>query len=73
MIEVFSTNDPVQLSFAEAVLRQANVEFVTLDAETSALFGGALPWVKRRVLVSDGDAEFATYVLAQALSESEKE
>ncbi|KAA5802438.1 DUF2007 domain-containing protein [Alkalicaulis satelles] len=71
MIEVLSTNDPVKLSFAEAVLRDAGVEAVTLDAHTAATFGGALPWIKRRVLVREADAAKARMALAAAMPKDE--
>lgn len=71
MIEVLATNDPVKLSYAEAVLRDAGVEAFVLDAETSATFGGSLPWVKRRILVRDEDAERAASLLVEALPKDE--
>lgn len=67
MIEVFKTNDPVRLSYAQAVLSEAGVEAVTLDSETAGMFGGALPWIKRRVLVPDADADRALSLLSDAL------
>lgn len=66
MIEVLNTNDPVKLSFAEAVLKEAGISTIVLDAETAGLFGGALPWIKRRVLVPDELADKAKRVLAEA-------
>ena len=66
MIEVLSSNDPVRISFAQAVLKEADIHAVTLDENTSALFGGALPWIKRRILVADEDRSRAQYALAQA-------
>ena len=71
VIEVLSTNDPVQLSFAQAVLRDAGIDAVTLDGETSAVFGGSLPWIRRRVLVADDDAAKARRVLAEAMPKDE--
>lgn len=67
MIEIITTNDPVKLSFIEAVLKDAGIRVVVLDAETAGLFGGALPWVKRRVLVPDEMADRARHLLADAL------
>jgi len=67
LIEVLSTNDPIRLNFAETVLRDAGIHAVTLDAETSALFGGSLPWVKRRILVAEDDEAKARRVLAEAM------
>jgi hypothetical protein len=71
MIEVLSTNDPVKLNFAEAVLRDCGIEPVTLDAHTAATFGGALPWIKRRVLVPEDVADKARRALAAAMPEDE--
>ena len=68
MKAVFATNDPVRLSFAEAVLSSAGIEAVVLDAQTSSLFGGALPWVKRRLMVADEDADAALRHLQDALA-----
>lgn len=71
LIEVLSTNDPIRLNFAQTVLRDAGIQAVTLDAETSALFGGSLPWVKRRLLVSEDDERQARRVLAAAMPKDE--
>lgn len=67
MIEILSTNDPVRLNFAQTVLRDAGIEAITLDAETSAVFGGSLPWVKRRLLVRDDDEAQARRLLKEAM------
>lgn len=67
MIEILSTNDPIRLNFAQTVLRDAGIKAVTLDAETAALFGGSLPWVKRRLLVAEDDKAQALRVLKDAM------
>lgn len=72
MIEVLTTNDPVRLNFAETVLRDAGLHAVTLDAETAAAFGGALPWVKRRILVPEDEAEQARRLLAEFLPKDDE-
>lgn len=72
MIEVLTTNDPVRLNFAEAVLKEAGIETHTLDANTAAVFGGALPWVKRRLFVRESDAGKARRVLAEALPKDDE-
>ena len=69
MIEVYSTNDPVQLSFVEAVLKDAKIK---LDSQTASIFGGSLPWINRRVLVPEDQADQARRVLKEALGESYK-
>lgn len=70
MIEVFSTNDPVRLSFVEAVLKDAKLKPVTLDAQTASIFGGSLPWINRRILVANDEAEQARRVLKEALGDT---
>lgn len=72
MIEVFSTNDPVRLSFVEAVLKDAKIKAVTLDAQTASIFGGSLPWINRRILVPGDQADEARQVLKDALGEAYK-
>ena len=60
---ILLTNNPVQLSFAEAALRAEGVAFHTLDASTSAAEGsiGAIP---RRLVVSAEDEDRARLVLS---------
>jgi sporulation-control protein spo0M len=72
VIEIETTNDPVKLSFIEAVLKDAGIRAVVLDAETAGMFGGALPWVKRRVLVPDEQADKARRLLADALGKTDR-
>lgn len=72
MIEIETTNDPVKLSFIQAVLKDAGIKVIVLDAETAGMFGGALPWVKRRVLVADEHADKARRALAEALGDADK-
>jgi hypothetical protein len=54
MKELFRTNDPVRLSWAEAVLAAAGIPSVVLDTHTSIIEGsiGAIP---RRLMVEEGD------------------
>lgn len=70
--EVLSTNDPLKLSFAQAVLKAAGVEVVTLDGGTSNVYGGALDMVQHRLMVSEGDAETAHEALKAAFAASAK-
>ena len=72
MIEIETTNDPVKLSFIQAVLKDAGIKVIVLDAETAGMFGGALPWVERRVLVADEHADKARRALAEALGDAGK-
>ncbi|MFN8757252.1 MAG: DUF2007 domain-containing protein [Tagaea sp.] len=65
MREVLRTNDPIALSFAQALLRDAGLECVLLDAHIAAVEGsiGAFP---RRLMVVDDDYGEAAELLAGA-------
>lgn len=65
MKRLVETNDPVLLSYVEALLRDAGVEPAVLDRHMSLLEGsiGVLP---RRVMVADADWQRAADVLAAA-------
>lgn len=67
MRELRRTNDLVFLSYAEAVLRDAGLTPIILDAAMSAADGsiGALP---RRLMVPDSEAEEAM-ALIEALEQ----
>jgi len=59
------SNDPVRLSFLGALLRDAGIESVLLDAHVSAVEGsiGAIP---RRLAVLPEDEALARRVLQEA-------
>jgi hypothetical protein len=65
MLEMLRSNDPVLISFAQSVLRQAGVASLLADQHMSVMEGsiGAFP---RRLLVGDGDAARARRVLKEA-------
>lgn len=65
MIELMRTNDPVVISFAEALLRDAGIAFLVADQNMSILEGsiGILP---KRVLVEADDEERARRLLSDA-------
>ena len=65
MIELLRTNDPVLLSFAEAVLAGEKVAFLVTDRHMSVL-EGSLGFIRRRVLVADHDGERARSALQEA-------
>jgi hypothetical protein len=65
--EVLRTNDPVQLSFAESVLREAGIEPVLLDEGMASMYAGSLPFIERRIMVIDEEAHQARTILAEAL------
>jgi hypothetical protein len=62
---VASTNDPVRLSFLVALLNDAGIPSVVLDAHISAITGGidAFP---RRLAVAEADAPRARRVLRES-------
>jgi hypothetical protein len=70
MKELLRTNDPVRLSFLEALLRDSGIDSLVLDHHTSLVEGsiGAIP---RRLMVSERDYRRARLVLAAAGEEAE--
>jgi hypothetical protein len=62
---IASSNDPVRLSFLEALLADAGIGSVLLDSNISAVEGsiGAFP---RRLAVAEQDAARARRVLTEA-------
>jgi len=60
-----TSNDPVRLSFLTALLADAGITAVTLDAHTSAIEGsiGAIP---RRLMVATEDEQRARRILQEA-------
>lgn len=65
MIEIVRTNDPVLISFVEALMRDAGINFLVADQNMSILEGsiGVLP---RRVLVVEDEADQARRILIDA-------
>ena len=65
MKEIVRTNDPVLLSWLQALLRDDGIEAVVFDTHTSVLEGsaGAIP---RRLMVADDDAERARQTITEA-------
>ncbi|SFL02208.1 Putative signal transducing protein [Mesorhizobium albiziae] len=65
MIELVRTNDAVLISFIEALMRDAGIEFMVADQNMSVLDGsiGVLP---RRILVAEDDADAARKILVDA-------
>ena len=62
---VGTTNDPVRLSFLVALLQDAGIDAIVLDAHVSAVEGsiGAIP---RRVVVPAEDSAAALRILREA-------
>jgi hypothetical protein len=65
VIELLRSNDVVRLSWLTALLSEAGIEAILLDAHTSIVEGsiGAIP---RRLVVRDDDVVRARRVLAEA-------
>ncbi|APH71170.1 putative signal transducing protein [Aquibium oceanicum] len=65
MIELLRTNDPVVISYIEALMRDAGLSFFVADQNMSIMEGslGVLP---RRVLVAEDDVEQARRILTDA-------
>ncbi|MEO1198912.1 MAG: DUF2007 domain-containing protein [Pseudomonadota bacterium] len=65
MRELFRTNDPVLISFVEALMSDAGILIVVLDQNMSILEGsiGVLP---RRVMVDEDDERQARRILRDA-------
>jgi Putative prokaryotic signal transducing protein len=65
MKELLRTNNPVRLSWLQALLRDSGIESLVLDHHTSLVEGniGAIP---RRLMVSDRDFIRARALLATA-------
>lgn len=69
MKELLRTNDPVRLSFLQALLRDSGIESLVLDHHTSLVEGsiGAIP---RRLMVTQRDYRRACLVLTAAGEEA---
>jgi putative signal transducing protein len=63
--EVLRTNDPVKLSYAQSLLRDADIEPIVLDQGMSSMYGGGLPVIRTRIMVIDEDADEAARLLAE--------
>lgn len=65
MVELLRTNDPVLISWLDALLADAGVEAVVLDGYTS-IVEGSINAIPRRLMVCDEDAVAARRVLDAA-------
>jgi len=65
MIELLRSNDPVLLSFAEALLRDAEIGAVILDQHMSVL-EGSIGALTRRLMVAEDDVPRARRLLTAA-------
>lgn len=69
MRPVLKTNNPVQLNFAEAILKDAGIASVVFDAQMS-LMEGSLGVLPRRLMVADEDFARAVSALRASLPDA---
>lgn len=62
---ILTTNDPVRLSFLQALLQDAGVACVLLDGHMSAV-EGSIGAFQRRLAVAEADEDRARRVLREA-------
>lgn len=69
MIEIFRSNNPVELSAIEAELQSRNIDCLIADQFTSVIEGsiGAIP---RRILVLSEDEPAARHALQEVLNDA---
>lgn len=65
MVELLRTNNPVTLSFVEALLRDAGIHFQMLDVNMSVMEGN-LGILQRRILVDDDQLAQSEQLLIDA-------
>ncbi|MBB3066915.1 putative signal transducing protein [Limibacillus halophilus] len=65
MKELVRSNDPVKLSWLQALLADADIEAIILDQHMSTL-EGTLPMLQRRLMVLDEDYLRARRILEEA-------
>lgn len=65
MQEICRTNNPVLISWVQAILKSEKIEVLVMDEDTAAIVGGIAP-VRRRLMVADEDAALAQKILKAA-------
>ncbi|MBI1182066.1 MAG: DUF2007 domain-containing protein [Alphaproteobacteria bacterium] len=65
MQEILRTNNPVSLSYAESLLKDAGIDCLVFDGHTSVL-EGSIGAIQRRLMVADDDVEKARRLLADS-------
>lgn len=68
MVELLRTNDPVLISFVQAILADARIDALVLDNHTSILEGSANA-IPRRIMVVDEDLDAAMRILKEQEAE----
>ena len=66
MREILKSNNPVDLSYAQAVLKDAGIGSVVFDDQMSVM-DGSMVILPRRLMVTNDDAEEAKALLKDAL------
>jgi hypothetical protein len=66
MREVLKSNNPVDLSYAEAVLKDAGIDSVVFDDQMSVM-DGSMVILPRRLMVANEDESRARALLEDAL------
>jgi len=69
MRAVLKTNNPVQLNFAEVLLKDAGLETVVFDKEMS-IMDGSLGVLPRRLMVADEDFARAQSILRDGMKDA---
>lgn len=70
MLEIIRTNDPVLLSFAESLMKDAGIQCLIAD-QAMSIMEGSLGLLPRRFLVVSDRADQARRILMDAGLESE--
>jgi len=65
--EILKTNNPVELNFAQVVLKDAGIEAVVFDANMSVM-DGSMVILPQRLMVSDEDESRAATILKDAFA-----
>lgn len=65
MKELLRTNDLVKLSWLSALLKDAGIESIVLDANMSVM-EGSVGILQRRLMVVDNDLDAARAILAES-------
>lgn len=64
MKELYKTNDPIKLSYLQALLEDRRIRSYVMDSHTSIAYGGAL--MEQRLMVSEEDFTPALRILENA-------
>jgi len=66
MREVLKSNNPVELNYAEVLLKEAGIDVLSFDDHMSVL-DGSMVILPRRLMVADADLPRAQAILAEGL------